>query len=110
MIDAGVPVLSFIYGIPLSEILDECRRRKIKTIGSATTPEEIALEAAGLDSIVASGFEGGGHRGSFLRPAAHSLMGGLSLIPQVGCGFSSGDSGRRNRGWAGRGGRTRTRR
>jgi len=26
----------------------------------------MALEEAGLDSIVASGFEGGGHRGSFL--------------------------------------------
>src|SRR5271163_4860915 len=40
VIDAGVPVLSFIYGIPPSEILDECRRRKIKTIGTATAPEE----------------------------------------------------------------------
>jgi nitronate monooxygenase len=39
-IDAGIPALSFIYGIPPSEILDECRRRKIKTIGTATTPEE----------------------------------------------------------------------
>jgi hypothetical protein len=26
VIDAGVPVLSFIYGIPPSEILDECRQ------------------------------------------------------------------------------------
>ena len=83
-VDARPAVLSFIYGIPPAEILDECRKHAIRTIGTATTPEEaIALEAAGLDSIVASGFEGGGHRGSFLRPAAHSLMGGLSLIPQV---------------------------
>jgi nitronate monooxygenase len=60
VMDAGAPVLSFIYGIPPSEILDECRRRKIKTIGSATTPEEAsALEQAGFDSIVASSFEGG---------------------------------------------------
>ncbi len=83
-VDARPAVLSFIYGIPPAEILDECRKHAIRTIGTATTPEEaIALEAAGLDSIVASGFEGGGHRGSFLRPTAHSLMGGLSLIPQV---------------------------
>lgn len=83
-VDARPAVLSFIYGIPPAEILDECRKHAIRTIGTATTPEEaVALEAAGLDSIVASGFEGGGHRGSFLRPAAHSLMGGLSLIPQV---------------------------
>ena len=83
-IDADVPVLSFIYGIPPLEILDECRRRRIQTIGTATTPEEaIALQEAGLNLVVASGFEGGGHRGSFLQPATDSLMGGLSLIPQV---------------------------
>jgi nitronate monooxygenase len=83
-IDAGVPVLSFIYGIPPTEILAECRRQKIKTIGTATTPEEaFALEQAGFEFIVASSFEGGGHRGSFLRSPAESLMGGFSLIPQV---------------------------
>lgn len=63
-IDAGSSVLSFIYGIPPSEILDECRRKGIKTIATATTPEEaVALEQAGLEFIVASGFEAGGHRG-----------------------------------------------
>jgi nitronate monooxygenase len=83
-IDAGAPVLSFIYGIPPSEILDECRRKAIKTIGTATTPEEaLALEQAGFEFIVASRFEGGGHRGSFLRFPAESLMGGFALIPQV---------------------------
>jgi|RhiMetdeSRZDD1v2_1073273.scaffolds.fasta_scaffold329537_2 nitronate monooxygenase len=83
-IDAGPPVLSFIYGIPPAEILDECRRRAIKTIGTATTPEEaVALEEAGLEFIVASGFEGGGHRASFLHSPADSLIGGFSLIPQV---------------------------
>ena len=32
---------------------------------------------------VASGFEAGGHRGSFLRDAEDSLTGTLSLVPQV---------------------------
>jgi nitronate monooxygenase len=83
-IEAGAPVLSFIYGIPPSEILEECRRRDIRTIGTATTPDEaMALEEGGLEFVVASGFEGGGHRGSFLQPAAESLMGSFSLIPQV---------------------------
>jgi nitronate monooxygenase len=83
-IDARVPVLSFIYGVPPSEILNECRSQAIRTIGTATTPEEaVALERTGIDLIVASGFEGGGHRGSFLRPPADSLMGSFSLIPQV---------------------------
>jgi nitronate monooxygenase len=84
VIDARPPVLSFVYGIPPAEIVNECRRQQITTIGTATTPDEAAaLERAGVDAIVASGFEGGGHRGSFLRPAKDSLMGGISLIPQV---------------------------
>jgi nitronate monooxygenase len=83
-IDARAPVLSFTFGIPPAEILTECRRQGIRTIGTATTPEEaVALEEAGLELIVASGFEGGGHRGSFLRSATDSLIGSVSLIPQV---------------------------
>src|SRR5262249_32876588 len=38
---------------------------------------------AGADAIVASGFEAGGHRGSFLGRPEDSLMGTLSLVPQV---------------------------
>jgi nitronate monooxygenase len=84
LIDAKVPVFSFIYGIPPREILEECRRQGIKTIGTATTPEEaVAMEQAGVDVIAASGFEAGGHRGSFLRPAEDSLTGTFSLVPQV---------------------------
>jgi len=41
------------------------------------------MEAAGVDLIVASGAEAGGHRPSFLRPAESSLTGTFSLIPQV---------------------------
>jgi len=36
-----------------------------------------------VDAIVASGFEGGGHRGSFLRPAEDSLTGTISLVPRI---------------------------
>ena len=83
-IDAKVPVFSFIYGIPPQEILEECRTTGIVTIGTATTPDEAAaLQEAGVDAIVASGFEAGGHRGSFLRSAEDSLTGTLSLVPQV---------------------------
>jgi nitronate monooxygenase len=83
-INAGAPVLSFVYGIPPSEIVAECRRKWVRTIATATTPEEaLELERAGIDLIVASGFESGGHRGSFLRPPVQSLIGSFSLIPQV---------------------------
>jgi nitronate monooxygenase len=84
LLDAKVPVFSFIYGIPPNEILEECRHVGIVTIGTATTPDEaVALEQAGVDVIVASGFEAGGHRGSFLRSSEDSLTGTISLVPQV---------------------------
>ena len=84
VIDVKVPVFSFIYGVPPKEILNECRLQGIVTIGTATTPDEaILLEQAGVDVIVASGFEAGGHRGSFLLPAEASLTGTFSLVPQV---------------------------
>jgi nitronate monooxygenase len=84
LFDASVPVFSFIFGVPPKEILDECRAQQIMTIGTATTPEEaIVLEQAGVDVIAASGFEAGGHRGSFLLPAEKSLTGTFSLVPQI---------------------------
>jgi nitronate monooxygenase len=84
VLDAKVPVLSFIYGIPPKEMLDEAKRQAIVTMGTATIPEEaVALERAGVDLIVASGFEAGGHRGSFLRSSEDSLTGTFSLVPQT---------------------------
>jgi nitronate monooxygenase len=84
LLDEKVPVFSFIFGIPPKEILDECRAKGIVTIGTATTPDEAAaLQDASVDAIVASGFEAGGHRGSFLRPAEDSLTGTFSLVPQI---------------------------
>ena len=53
-------------------------------IGTATTPDEATeLQKANVDVIVASGFEAGGHRGSFLRASEDSLTGTFSLVPQV---------------------------
>ena len=77
-------VFSFIFGIPSKEILDECRRLGIKTVGAATTLDEaLALEEAKVDAIVAAGFEAGGHRPSFLRPAKDSLTGTFALVQQL---------------------------
>ncbi len=74
------PVFSFVFGVPSKTILDECRRLGILTAGGATTLAEAeALEAAGVDCIVASGFEAAGHRPSFLAKAEDSLTGTLAL-------------------------------
>jgi nitronate monooxygenase len=82
--EAKPAVFSFVYGIPSQNILEKCRSLNIKTVGAATTVDEaIALEKAGVDAIVATGFEAGGHRVSFLRSAESSLTGTFALIPQV---------------------------
>src|SRR5256714_7222315 len=84
LLEEKVPVFSFIFGIPPKEILDECRAKGIVTIGTATTPDEaVALQEARVDAIVASGFEAGGHRGSFLRAAEDSVTGTFSLVPRI---------------------------
>jgi nitronate monooxygenase len=78
------PVFSFVFGIPAADILEQCHRLGIVTIGAATTLDEaIALESAGVDGIVASGFEAGGHRPSFLASAESSTIGTFVLLQLV---------------------------
>jgi nitronate monooxygenase len=84
LIEARPPVFSFVFGVPAAAILERCRRAGIKTVGAATTADEArALDDAGVDAIVATGSEAGGHRPSFLRSAEASLTSTLSLVPQV---------------------------
>ncbi|MDQ3369446.1 MAG: nitronate monooxygenase [Myxococcota bacterium] len=84
LLAAAPPVFSFVFGVPSPAILAECRRRDIVTIGAATSIAEArALDAAGVDLIVASGAEAGGHRPTFLGRAEDSLMGTLPLTSLV---------------------------
>lgn len=70
-------VFSFVFGTPEPGILAECRRRGIRTVGAATHLDEgLALRDAGVDAVVASGYEAGGHRPAFLRPAEDSIATG----------------------------------
>ena len=84
LLEAAPPVFSFVFGIPSKAILAQCRRRDIVTIGTATSIAEArALEGAGVDLIVATGAEAGGHRPSFLAPAEESLIGTFALVQLV---------------------------
>lgn len=84
LVEARPPAISFVMGIPPQRVLTQARRHGIVAIGTATTVDEaVALEAAGLDAVVASGSDAGGHRGAFLRPVRESLVGTFSLVPQV---------------------------
>ncbi|OQP61958.1 2-nitropropane dioxygenase [Niastella vici] len=77
-------VFSFVFGIPSADVLEQCRRLGIKTVGAATTLDEgIALDNAGVDMIIASGFEAGGHRPSFLAPVEQSYTGTFVLLQLI---------------------------
>ena len=82
--EAAPAALSVVFGVPSAAIIDEAHRLGIRVIGTATTvAEAVALEAGGVDAVVATGAEAAGHRVSFLRPAEQSLVGLFSLLPQV---------------------------
>jgi nitronate monooxygenase len=84
VMEAAPAAFSFVFGIPNADILMKCRRLGIATIGAATTVAEArAIESAGIDLVLATGCEAGGHRPSFLRPAEDSLIGTFALVPQV---------------------------
>lgn len=84
LLEARPPVFSFVFGVPSAAILAECRRRDIVTVGAATSIAEArALDEAGVDVIVATGSEAGGHRPSFLASAEESLMGTFALVQLV---------------------------
>ena len=81
VVEEQVPVFSFTFGIP---DFAEVKSAGATIVGTATTVAEArALEAAGVDIVVAQGWEAGGHRGTFERPPAEVEVGGLALVPQV---------------------------
>ncbi|KRW91578.1 nitronate monooxygenase [Alicyclobacillus tengchongensis] len=84
VLEEGVPVFSFTFGVPAPAVMDACKQQGILTLGTATTVEEaLELERAGTSAIVVQGAEAGGHRGTFLPYAKEPLIGSFALIPQV---------------------------
>lgn len=85
VLEARPAVFSFVFGIPDPSVLERCAERGIATLGAATCVEEaVALERAGVDMLVASGLEAGGHRPAFLqKPAAPALLSTFALLPQI---------------------------
>lgn len=77
-------VVSFHFGLPDKALLDRVKATGAKVISSATTvAEAVWLETAGVDAVIATGFEAGGHRGAFLTQDMASQPGTFALVPQV---------------------------
>ena len=81
VLEARPAAFSVVFGVPDERVLAAFRDAGVITLGTATTPDEaVALDEAGIDIVVASGAEAGGHRGAFLAQAEDSLVGTLPLV------------------------------
>jgi len=77
-------VVSFHFGVPEERFVAELKAAGIVLVCSATNVAEArALEAAGMDAIIAQGWEAGGHRGSHVPTAPFDGVGTMALVPQI---------------------------
>ncbi|CAB3389633.1 NAD(P)H-dependent flavin oxidoreductase [Kyrpidia spormannii] len=84
ILEERIPVFSFTFGCPTQEQITELKSRGIRVIGTATSvAEAVYLQEAGVDAVVAQGCEAGGHRGTFLEAHSSSLIGTITLVPQI---------------------------
>jgi nitronate monooxygenase len=80
LVEAAPPVVSFHFGIPEPSRLAALRATGALLFASATSlAEGRAAEAAGMDAVVAQGWEAGGHRGVFDPAAPDERLGTLAL-------------------------------
>jgi nitronate monooxygenase len=83
-------VVSLHFGRPSREKIEALKSAGIVLLGSATSVEEgMALVEAGVDVIVAQGYEAGGHRGVFDPQAPDDRLGAAVLtqllVREVDC-------------------------
>ncbi len=73
-------VVSFHFGLPSAERVRALKEAGIVLFASATSLAEARQgAAAGVDAIVAQGYEAGGHRGVFDQQAADDRLGTMAL-------------------------------
>lgn len=80
LLELAPPIVSFHFGLPAADVLSALRERGIYLMATATSLEEArAIEAAGIDAVVAQGIEAGGHRGVFDPDAPDDALGTVAL-------------------------------
>lgn len=84
LLDLRPAVVSFHFGLPPVAAITALKAAGIILISTATTVAEArALESAGIDAVIAQGWEAGGHRGSHQPTDPSQGVGTLALVPQV---------------------------
>lgn len=77
-------VISFVMGDPGAARVAALKAQGFIVLGTATQVSEgLALQASGVDGVIAQGYEAGGHRGGFLGSREGALIGTMALVPQL---------------------------
>ena len=84
LVDAALPVISFHFGLPHSDRIARLKAAGALLLASATNLKEAAaVKAAGMDAVIAQGFEAGGHRGVFDPAAPDDCLSTLALTRRL---------------------------
>jgi nitronate monooxygenase len=82
--DIRPAVVSFHFGLPTSNLLTRVKATGAKILSSAATVAEARwLVDRGVDAVIATGAEAGGHRASFLQMDMSRQVGTFALVPQI---------------------------
>ena len=80
LIDTRPAVISFHFGLPNAVRIAALKQAGCMLIATATSlPEALAARHAGIDAVVAQGYEAGGHRGMFDPDAPDDQLGTFAL-------------------------------
>ncbi len=80
LVEEAPPVVSFHFGVPSADRIAALKAVGCALIASATNLNEARqIEAAGIDMIVAQGWEAGGHRGMFDPSLPDDQLGTMAL-------------------------------
>ena len=80
LLDEKPKVVSFHFGVPRPKTLHLLLRAGIVLLGCATSLREaLILQEAGVDGVIAQGYEAGGHRGIFDANGRDDRLGTLLL-------------------------------
>ena len=80
LLEVRPSIVSFHFGVPAPARIRALRSAGITLLGSATNLSEARqLASAGIDAIVAQGYEAGGHRGVFDPEAPDERLGTMAL-------------------------------
>ena len=84
LLEARVPVVSFHFGLPSVDRIGALRQSGSVLLATATNLDEAwAAVEAGIDAVVAQGYEAGGHRGVFDPSAPDPQLSTSVLVRQL---------------------------